>query len=120
MMETRLAGMVVSSEQETRIGLQLKNELETTKGIVYLEDPSVLEYVRGVAARVIDVASQERPPHHARPHRTPERVHRRARLHRREREPATVREDEAVPGHVARPSGRQLKTSSGMAFAIAL
>jgi predicted Zn-dependent protease len=59
-METRLAGMVVSREQQTRIGLAFKNELEK-KGVVYMEDPAVLAYVRGVAERVIDVARQERP-----------------------------------------------------------
>jgi len=59
-METRLAGMVISSEHETRIGLAFKNELETKRGVVYLEDQAVVDYVREVASRVIDVASQER------------------------------------------------------------
>ena len=59
--ETRLAGMVISSDLERRLGLQFKNELETKKGVVYLEDEVVVEYVRAVAARVIDVARRERP-----------------------------------------------------------
>jgi predicted Zn-dependent protease len=59
--ETRVAGMVISGDMERRIGLQYKHELEATKGVVYLEDQWVLEYVRTVAARIIDVAKLERP-----------------------------------------------------------
>ena len=53
--------MVMSTDLERRIGLQIKSELETKQGVVYLEDRWVVEYVQGIAARVIDIAKLERP-----------------------------------------------------------
>jgi predicted Zn-dependent protease len=59
--ETQLAKMVISNDLERRIGLQIKNELERKQGVDYLEDKWVVDYVRAIAARVIDQAKVERP-----------------------------------------------------------
>jgi predicted Zn-dependent protease len=60
-LETDVAEALVSPEQENQIGLQLKNELDTKEGVVYLGDPTVVEYVRGVANNVIQFGRRDRP-----------------------------------------------------------
>jgi predicted Zn-dependent protease len=59
--ETDLAGALVSTEQENQIGLQVKSELEQKEHIQYLSDPTVVEYVRAVAGRVIAPGRRDRP-----------------------------------------------------------
>jgi predicted Zn-dependent protease len=59
--ETEVAKVLISSEQENKLGLQFKNELETKEHVVYLNDPSVVEYVRGVANKVIALGKRDRP-----------------------------------------------------------
>lgn len=59
--ETTLARVFISDEQESQLGLQVKQELETKQNVRYLADPQVVEYVRGVANKVLAVASAERP-----------------------------------------------------------
>ncbi len=38
-LETDVAGALVSPDQENQIGLQLKTDLDTKQGVVYLADP---------------------------------------------------------------------------------
>jgi predicted Zn-dependent protease len=59
--ETGVAKVLVSPEQENQIGLQLKNELDTKEGVVYLNDPTVVDYVRATANNVIQFGKKERP-----------------------------------------------------------
>jgi predicted Zn-dependent protease len=59
-LETSVARALVTSEQENQIGLQVKSDLETKQKIVYLTDPEVTGYVRGVADRVIALGKKDR------------------------------------------------------------
>jgi predicted Zn-dependent protease len=58
--ETTLAAALISPEQENQIGLQVKGDLEQKQKIVYLNDPQIVDYVRGVAGKVIDVGRRDR------------------------------------------------------------
>jgi predicted Zn-dependent protease len=60
-LETGVAGVLVSPDQENQIGLQLKTDLDTKQGVVYLTDPATVEYVRAVANNVIQFGRKERP-----------------------------------------------------------
>jgi predicted Zn-dependent protease len=60
-LETDVAEALVSPEEENQIGLNLKNELDTKEGVVYLKDPTVVDYVRGVANNVIQFGKRDRP-----------------------------------------------------------
>src|SRR5262249_51149459 len=53
--ETDLARALVTTDQENQIGLQVKGELEQKQHVQYVSDPAIVEYVRGVAGRVIAV-----------------------------------------------------------------
>src|SRR3954470_3676067 len=59
--ETGAAKALISPEQENQLGLQLKTELDTKQGIIYLNDPTVVAYVRGVADKVITFGRKDRP-----------------------------------------------------------
>src|SRR5262245_17007381 len=59
--ETTLASALISTEQENQIGLQVKQELEQKQGVRYLNDPVVVEYVRGVANKMIAQGQKARP-----------------------------------------------------------
>ncbi|MDB4967889.1 MAG: peptidase Ste24p [Myxococcales bacterium] len=59
--ETEVAKALISSDQENKLGLQFKTELETKQKVVYLNDPTVVEYVRGVANKVIALGKKDRP-----------------------------------------------------------
>jgi len=59
--EGDVAKVLVTSDQENQLGLQLKTELETKQGVVYLSDPEVVGYVRGVADKVIQLGKRDRP-----------------------------------------------------------
>ena len=60
-LETNVAGVLVSPDQENQIGLQLKTDLDTKQGVVYLTDPATVAYVRAVANNVIQFGKKERP-----------------------------------------------------------
>jgi len=60
-LETGVAEALVSPDEENQIGLQLKNDLDTKQGVVYLADPTVVDYVRGVANNVIRFGRKDRP-----------------------------------------------------------
>ncbi len=59
--ETTLAENLVSADQENQIGLQLKTDLEQNQKVVYMTDPIVVNYVRGVADKVITFGKKDRP-----------------------------------------------------------
>jgi predicted Zn-dependent protease len=58
--ELGLAKALVSSDQENQIGAQVKSELEQKQRVTYLDDATVVNYVRGVANRVIAVGKNDR------------------------------------------------------------
>jgi predicted Zn-dependent protease len=55
------AALLISDEQEEQLGRQVKQELEQKEKIKYLEDPTVVEYVRTVSARILQQANRDRP-----------------------------------------------------------
>ncbi len=55
------ASIFISDQQENQLGLQVKNELETKEKIKYLEDPTVVEYVRTISSRILQQANKDRP-----------------------------------------------------------
>src|SRR4051812_41816014 len=59
--ETDVAKALITTDQENQIGLQLKGDLEQKQGIVYLNDPDTVAYVRGVADKVIQMGKKDRP-----------------------------------------------------------
>jgi predicted Zn-dependent protease len=59
--EKDVAAVLIPPEQENQLGLQVKQDLEQKQHVVYLDDPVVVGYVRGVANRVIALGKRERP-----------------------------------------------------------
>ena len=59
--EGDVARVLISSDQENQLGSQLKTDLETKQGVVYMTDPEVVGYVRGVAGKVIALGKRDRP-----------------------------------------------------------
>lgn len=55
------ASIFISDQQENQLGLQVKKELETKENIKYLEDSTVVEYVRGISSRILQQANKDRP-----------------------------------------------------------
>jgi predicted Zn-dependent protease len=58
--EGDVAKVLISSDQENQLGLQLKTDLEQKQGVVYLNDPQVVGYVRGIADKVIQLGKRDR------------------------------------------------------------
>ncbi len=59
--EKTAAEVLISPEQENQLGLQFKNELEQKQHVVYYDDPVVVDYVRGIADKVITFGKKDRP-----------------------------------------------------------
>ncbi|ACG71464.1 peptidase M48 Ste24p [Anaeromyxobacter sp. K] len=59
--ETRLASVLIPTEQEKQLGLQVKEQLETKEHVQYLEDPAVNAYVQGVTGKILASAKKDRP-----------------------------------------------------------
>lgn len=59
--EGAVAENIVTDQQESQLGLQMKQELETKQGVKYVADAQVADYVRGVANKVLGPAKGERP-----------------------------------------------------------
>jgi predicted Zn-dependent protease len=55
-----LAKALVSDEQEAQLGAQVKQELDK-QGTKYVQDPEVVNYVRGVAQKIFVSADKDRP-----------------------------------------------------------
>ncbi len=58
--EKSLAQAVVSDQDEEKLGLQVKSELDK-QGVRYVTDPAITSYVQGIANKIIPSASKERP-----------------------------------------------------------
>ena len=58
--EGDVAKVLISSDQENQLGTQLKSDMDTKQGVVYMTDPEVVGYVRGVAGKVIDLGKRDR------------------------------------------------------------
>jgi predicted Zn-dependent protease len=59
--EKGVAEVLISPDDENKLGLQFKQELEQKQHVVYYNDPAVVNYVRGVADRVITFGKRDRP-----------------------------------------------------------
>ena len=58
--ETAVAKALISDEQEAQLGEQFQQEMDK-KGTKYITDPVVVNYVQGVAGRVLAQAKKDRP-----------------------------------------------------------
>jgi beta-barrel assembly-enhancing protease len=59
--ETAVAKALISDEQETQLGLQVKQELEQKQQVKYLDDPQVVGFVKGMTDRILPLAEKDRP-----------------------------------------------------------
>ncbi len=59
--EKTAAEVLISPEDENKLGLEFKNELEQKQKVVYYDDAAVVGYVRGVADKVIAFGKKDRP-----------------------------------------------------------
>jgi predicted Zn-dependent protease len=59
--ETALANVLIPKEEEDKLGLQVKQELEQKQGVQYIQDPAVEAYVQGVAGKILEQAKKDRP-----------------------------------------------------------
>ena len=59
--ETGAAKTFISDDQESQLGLQVKSDLDNKQKVIYLDDATVVNYVRGVADKVLSFATKERP-----------------------------------------------------------
>jgi beta-barrel assembly-enhancing protease len=55
------AEILVSPEEENKLGAALKMELESKQMVKYLQDPALRAYVLGLANRVVDLGKTDRP-----------------------------------------------------------
>src|SRR6185295_7801264 len=55
-----MAKALVSDEEEAQLGAQVKQELEK-QGTKYIQDPEIVNYVRGVAQKIFVSADKDRP-----------------------------------------------------------
>ncbi len=58
-----MAKALVSDEQENQLGQQVKQELDK-QGTKYIQDPEIVNYVRGVAQKIFVSADKDRPGVH--------------------------------------------------------
>jgi predicted Zn-dependent protease len=58
--EKAVAGVLISDEQEEKIGLQVKQELEQKEKIQYVQDPAIIEYVNRIATPILQAANRDR------------------------------------------------------------
>jgi predicted Zn-dependent protease len=59
--ETSLAKALISDQQESQIGLQVKQELEQKEHVKYLNDPEVGGFVRSITDKIFPLAEKDRP-----------------------------------------------------------
>jgi predicted Zn-dependent protease len=58
--EKVVADTFITDEQEEKIGLQVKQELEQKEKIQYVQDPAILEYVNRIATPILQQANSDR------------------------------------------------------------
>jgi predicted Zn-dependent protease len=59
--ETQLAKVLVSDQQESQIGLQVKQELEQKEHVRYLDDGDVTSFVKSITDKILPLAEKDRP-----------------------------------------------------------
>jgi beta-barrel assembly-enhancing protease len=59
--ETQLAKVLISDEQESQLGLQVKQQLEQQQHVKYLTDGQVVSYVKSITDRILPLAEKDRP-----------------------------------------------------------
>lgn len=59
--ETALAKALVSDQQESQLGVQVKQQLEQEQHVKYLQDAAVVAFVKGITDKVLPLAEKERP-----------------------------------------------------------
>jgi len=58
--ERAAANLLISDEDEEKLGAQVKQELEQKEGLKYLADPQVQQYVEGLFNRIVPYAEEDR------------------------------------------------------------
>ena len=59
--EKSVAAALISSEQEEKLGLQVKEQLEQKEHVRYVTDPAVDGYVQQVSGKILAFAKKDRP-----------------------------------------------------------
>ncbi|QSQ23596.1 M48 family metalloprotease [Pyxidicoccus parkwayensis] len=59
--EKAIAATLISDEQEAELGKQVKQELETKEKVKYVQDPSVVDYVKSISSPILRQATKDRP-----------------------------------------------------------
>ncbi|GEJ56118.1 M48 family metallopeptidase [Anaeromyxobacter diazotrophicus] len=59
--ETALAKALISDQQESQLGVQVKQQLEQEQHVKYLQDPAVVGFVKGITDKILPLAEKERP-----------------------------------------------------------
>lgn len=59
--ETTMASILIPTDQEKQLGLQVKDQLEKQEQVRYITDPAVDGYVQQVSGKVLAFARQDRP-----------------------------------------------------------
>ena len=59
--EKSVAAALISSEQEEKLGLQVKEQLEQKEHVRYITDPAVDGYVQQVSGKILAFAKKDRP-----------------------------------------------------------
>lgn len=59
--EKAIAATLISDEQEADLGKQVKQELETKEKIKYVQDPSIVDYVKNLSSPILRQATKDRP-----------------------------------------------------------
>jgi beta-barrel assembly-enhancing protease len=54
------AQALISDDQERQLGLQVKRDLETKQNVKYVQDPAVVDYVRGITQKITPQAAKDR------------------------------------------------------------
>jgi predicted Zn-dependent protease len=59
--EKAIASTLISDEQEEELGKQVKAELETKEKIKYVQDASIVDYVKSISSPILKQATKDRP-----------------------------------------------------------
>jgi predicted Zn-dependent protease len=59
--ETAVAKALISDQQESQIGLQVRQQLEQQEHVRYVTDPKVNAFVKGITDRILPLAQKDRP-----------------------------------------------------------
>jgi beta-barrel assembly-enhancing protease len=59
--ETAVAKALISDEQESQIGQQVKTELEQKQNVKYLDDGEIASFVKSITDKILPLAEKDRP-----------------------------------------------------------